>query len=143
RPDEKGFGIGGGDGTPYPFATRKATAASIPWMMNPNPLRTANLRAPYAQARCFASESQMDEMATAAGVDPVEFRLRYLGNNKRAAAVLQAAAERSGWQPRRARQPGGSGNVVTGRGVAISGMAGTVVAQVADVEVDKSSGKVL
>jgi nicotinate dehydrogenase subunit B len=137
-----GFAIGGTDGTPYTFENRKATAATIPWMMNPNPLRTANLRAPYAQGRCFACESQMDEMAAAASMDPVEFRLRYLGDNRRAADVLRAAANRAGWQARPSRAVGGtggaSGNVAKGRGVAISGMAGTVVAQVADVEVDKS-----
>jgi CO/xanthine dehydrogenase Mo-binding subunit len=117
-------------------------AATIPWMMNPNPLRTGNLRAPYGQGRCFATESQMDEMAAAASSDPVEFRLRYLGDNKRAADVLRAAANKAGWQPRASRGSGGNGNIATGRGVAISGLAGTVVAQVADVEVDKSTGKV-
>ena len=146
KPDENGFAIGGTDGTPYIFENRKATAATIPWMMNPNPLRTANLRAPYAQGRCFACESQMDEMAAAASMDPVEFRLRYLGDNTRAADVLRAAANKAGWQARPSRAAGGtgggSGNIAKGRGVAISGMAGTVVAQVADVEVDRSSGKV-
>ena len=145
-PDENGFAIGGTDGTPYTFENRKATAASIPWMMNPNPLRTGNLRAPYAQGRCFACESQMDEMAADASMDPVEFRLRYLGDNKRAADVLRAAANKAGWQARPSRASGGSGagsgNIRSGRGIAISGLAGTVVAQVADVEVDMSSGKV-
>ena len=146
RPDENGFAIGGGDGIPYTFENRRASAATIPWMMNPNPLRTANLRAPYAQARCFASESQMDDMAAAASIDPVEFRLRYLGNSTRVADVLRAAANKAGWQARRSRAVGGngagSGNIATGRGVAVSGLAGTVVAQVADVEVNTSSGKV-
>jgi len=149
KPDENGFFIGGNDGTPYTFDNRKAMAAAIPWMMNPNPLRTGNLRAPFGQGRCFACESQMDEMAAAAGIDPVEFRLRYLGDNTRAADVLRAAANKAGWQARRPRASGGnsggsgnSGNIVTGRGVAISGLAGTVVAQVADVEVNTSTGKV-
>ena len=144
RPDEQGFFIGGTDGAPYTFENRKAMAAAIPWMMNPNPLRTGNLRAPFAPGRCFACESQMDEMAAAAGVDPVEFRVRYLGDNTRAADVLRAAASKAGWQARPARASGGSGggNMAKGRGVAISGLAGTVVAQVADVEVDRSSGKV-
>jgi len=150
RPDENGVVLGGADGAPYVFANRKSTTATVPWVMMPNPLRTGNLRAPYSQARCFAAESQMDDMAAAAGVDPVEFRLRYLtgANNQRVAAVLRAAAERAKWQPRpssgaaAARSATSRGNVVSGRGVAVSGMAGTVVAQIADVDVDKSSGKV-
>ena len=145
KPDENGIALGGGDTAPYVFTNRKSTAASIPWMMNPNPLRTANLRAPYSQARCFAAESQIDDMAAAAAVDPVEFRLRYLTgeNNKRVAEVLRSAAMKAGWQPRNTRSAAARArNVATGRGVAISGMAGTVVAQIADVEVDTSTGKV-
>jgi len=150
RPDENGVVLGGADGAPYVFANRKSTTATVPWVMTPNPLRTGNLRAPYSQARCFAAESQMDDMAAAAGVDPVEFRLRYLtgANNQRVAAVLRAAVERAKWQPRSSsgaaavRSATGRGNVVSGRGVAVSGMAGTVVAQIADVDVDRSSGKV-
>ncbi len=148
KPDENGVALGGADGAPYVFTNRKSTAATIPWVMTPNPLRTANLRAPYSQARCFAAESQMDDMAAAAGVDPVEFRLRYLGgnNNQRVAAVLRAAADKAGWRPHVAdsARPGAARgrNVATGRGVAISGMAGTVVAQIADVDVERSTGKV-
>jgi CO/xanthine dehydrogenase Mo-binding subunit len=157
KPDENGIALGGGDTAPYIFTNRKSTAASIPWMMNPNPLRTANLRAPYSQARCFAAESQIDDMAAAAAIDPVEFRLRYLtgDNNKRVAEVLRSAAMKAGWQPRNGADLTRSGaarntksgaararNIATGRGVAISGMAGTVVAQIADVEVDTSTGKV-
>lgn len=142
KPDEHGFSVGGTDGTSYSFENRKAMLASIPWMMDPNPLRTANLRAPYGQGRCFACESQMDEMAAAASIDPVEFRLRYLGDSKRAADVLRAVANKAGWQARLSRAPAGGGTIATGRGVAISGLSGTMVAQVADVEVDKSSGQV-
>jgi nicotinate dehydrogenase subunit B len=72
----------------------------------------------------------------------VEFRLRYLGDNKRTADVLRAAAQQAGWQPRVSRTSTGRGNMATGRGVALSGLAGTVVAQIADVEVNKSNGKV-
>ena len=82
-------------------------------------------------------------------IDPVEFRLRYLtgDNNKRVAEVLRAAAMKAGWRRARRGPVRRSGaararNIATGRGVAISGMAGTVVAQIADVEVDTSTGKV-
>ena len=150
KPDENGVVLGGADGAPYVFTNRKSTTATIPWVMTPNPLRTGNLRAPYSQARCLAAESQMDDMAAAAGADPVEFRLRYLtgANNQRVAAVLRAAAEKAGWTPRARSgadltRSATARGVVTGRGVAISGMAGTVVAQVADIELDKATGKVI
>jgi nicotinate dehydrogenase subunit B len=157
KPDENGVALGGGDASPYVFPNRKVTAATLPWIMSPNPLRTANLRAPYSQARCLAAELQMDEMAAAAGVDSVEFRLRHLtgSNNERVAAVLRAVAKQAGWQPRSsgsrgadltrsaAGQRSASGrNVAAGRGVAISGLAGTVVAQVADVDVNRADGRV-
>jgi len=60
------------------------------------PLRTSALRSLGAYANVFAIESFMDELAEAAGVDPVEFRLRQLAD-ERAKAVLEAAAERMGW----------------------------------------------
>ena len=161
KPDENGIALGGGDASPYVFPNRKVTAATMPWIMSPNPLRTANLRAPYSQARCLAAESQMDDMAAAAGIDPVEFRLRHLtgANNERVAAVLRAVAKHAAWQPRSSRGSGAdlprsataqrpsaaarsTSAIAKGRGVAISGLAGTVVAQIADVEVNRSTGKV-
>jgi nicotinate dehydrogenase subunit B len=145
KPDENGFFIGGNDGAAYNFENRKASVSGIPWIMSANPLRTANLRAPYSQARCFATESQMDEMAAEAGIDPLEFRLRHLSGNdsQRVVDVLRAVTGKAGWQARPSHQRNASGNIATGRGLALSGMAGTVVAQVADVEVDKSTGKVI
>ena len=62
------------------------------------PLRTSSLRALGAHPNVFAIESLMDELAHAAGVDPVEFRLRHL-EDPRAAAVVRAAAEQAGWIP--------------------------------------------
>jgi CO/xanthine dehydrogenase Mo-binding subunit len=143
KPDEQGVFLGGGDGAAYNFENRKAVSSGIPWMMNPNPLRTCNLRAPYSSARCFATECHVDEIAAGLSVDPVEFRLRYLGDDStRVIAVLLAATKKAGWQTRPSPLPASAGSVATGRGVAVSGMAGTVVAQVAEVEVDKSTGKV-
>ena len=60
------------------------------------PLRTSALRALGAHLNVYAIESVVDELAALAGVDPVEYRLRMLGD-ERARAVLQAAAERAGW----------------------------------------------
>jgi len=93
----------------------------------------------------------MDDMAAAAGIDPVEFRLRHLtgANNERVAAVLRAVAKQAAWQPRssgadlaRSAAARPRSAIAKGRGVAISGLAGTVVAQIADVEVNRSTGKV-
>src|SRR6202040_641031 len=63
------------------------------------PLRPSWIRSPGRLQNTFANESFMDELAAAAGADPLEFRLRHL-SDPRAAAVLQAAADRFGWQPR-------------------------------------------
>ncbi len=144
KPDENGVFLGGNDGAAYNFENHKAVVSGIPWIMSANPLRTCNLRAPYSQARCFATECQMDEMAAAASADPLEFRLRHLNSqaNKRVVDVLRAATSRAQWQaPPSPRHDGGT-QVAAGRGLALSGMAGTVVAQVAEIEVDKSTGKV-
>ncbi|MBZ5662292.1 MAG: molybdopterin-dependent oxidoreductase [Acidobacteriia bacterium] len=145
KPDENGVFLGGNDGAAYNFEDRKAVVSGIPWIMSANPLRTCNLRAPYSQARCFATESQMDEMAAAAGADPLEFRLRHLGGSesKRVVDVLRAVTSKAQWQARPSPQrSSGGGNVAPGRGLALSGLSGTVVAQVAEIEVDKSTGKV-
>jgi len=79
-----------------------------------SPLRTSALRGLGAYANVFALESFMDELALAAGADPLEFRLRHL-EDERARAVLRAAAERFGWA--RAPRPAGGGR---GRGIAFA-----------------------
>jgi len=68
--------------------------------------------------------------------------LRYLGNNKRATEALMAATKKAGWQERPSPIPASTGSKATGRGVAISNRANTICGAVAEVEVDKSSGKV-
>ena len=69
-----------------------------------SPLRTAHLRDPVGPQIQFASESFIDEIAAAIGADPVAFRLRYL-KEPRDIAVVKAAAERAGWQPRPSPRP--------------------------------------
>jgi nicotinate dehydrogenase subunit B len=144
KPDENGVFLGGNDGAAYNFENRKAVISGIPWIMSANPLRTCNLRAPYSQARCFAVESQMDEMAAAAHADPLEFRLRHLSgpDSNRIVEVLRAAASQARWESRSSPRRAVSGNIATGRGLALSGLSGTVVAQVAEVEVNTSTGKI-
>ena len=82
----------------------------------------------------FATESQIDIMAAAAGVDPLAFRLNHI-QDTRMRRVLQAAADAFGWSP--AAGPSGRGY-----GIALSSDAGSFVATIAEVKVDKASGRV-
>jgi CO/xanthine dehydrogenase Mo-binding subunit len=115
------------------------------------PLRTGNLRDPNGPQVTFASESFIDEMAAAAKADPVEFRMRLLTANSgddagfrraRSIAVLKAAAEKYGWDARPSPKPIGSGNILVGRGIAYAYRNLTVVAQIAEVEVNRRTGHV-
>jgi isoquinoline 1-oxidoreductase len=94
-------------------------------------------RAPGANMNVFARESLIDILAAGAGRDPVELRLRNL-TDPRMRAVLEAAAAAFGWKPgRRGAAPSGRG-----QGVACGIDAGTYVALLADVEVDRKTGSV-
>ena len=62
------------------------------------PVRTSALRTLGAYANVFALESFIDEVALAAGADPVEYRLRHM-KNPRARAVIELAAQKAGWKP--------------------------------------------
>jgi CO/xanthine dehydrogenase Mo-binding subunit len=106
-----------------------------------SPLRTTHLRDPNGPAGTFAGESFMDELAAAAGADPIEFRLRHTAD-PRAHAVLRAVAERVKWDTRPSPGRGGTGPVSLGRGIALALRGGTYVATVAEVEVDTRTGVV-
>ena len=97
-----------------------------------SPLRASALRALGGHANVFAIESFMDELAIAAGADPVEFRLRHL-KDPRARAVIETVAQKSGWK---------NGVVPEGRGRGI-GFAryknlGCYVAVVVEVDVEEA-----
>jgi CO/xanthine dehydrogenase Mo-binding subunit len=115
------------------------------------PLRTGNLRDPNGPQVTFASESFIDELAAAANADPVEFRLRLLTATKtddsgfkraRSIAVIQAAVEKFRWDARPSPKRRDSGNILTGRGIAYAYRSQTVVAQIAEVEVNRRTGHV-
>lgn len=115
------------------------------------PLRTGNLRDPNGPQPTFATESFIDETAAAAKTDPLEFRMNLLkagtkddGGFRRARsiAVLKAAAELYGWDARHSPKPIGKENILTGRGIAYSFRGQTVVAQIAEVEVNRQTGHV-
>jgi CO/xanthine dehydrogenase Mo-binding subunit len=83
----------------------------------------------------------MDELAAALALDPVEFRLRHV-KDARDIAVLKAAAEKSGWQSRPSPRRDQTGSKVSGRGIAYSQRNGTRCAIVAEVDVDRTTGKI-
>ncbi len=136
--------VGSGAVAPiYDFENQKVVGSYIPWPQDdPTPLRTNPLRSPGEPGGVFASESFMDELAFELGVDPVQFRLRYVSDNKRATEVLIAAASAAEWKERRSPTPALSGPKAAGRGVALAARGDTIVAAVADVDVDKSTGQV-
>jgi nicotinate dehydrogenase subunit B len=81
------------------------------------PLRPAPIRSPGKPANCFAVESFTDELAAAAGLDPVEFRLRGL-QDKRGVEVIGRAAALMNWQSRPSPRPNRNAAVARGRGFA-------------------------
>jgi len=127
----------------YAFVNKRCGWECIaPLLDRVSPLRTGHLRDPLGPETHFASESFIDEVAHAAGVDPVAFRLKYV-SDPRHVAVITAAAEKAGWTARPYPNPRrGKGNVMTGRGVSYTERNGTIVAVVAEVEVDRRSGRV-
>ena len=101
------------------------------------PIRVSALRTLGAYANVFALESFMDEMAAAAGADPVAFRLAHM-KDPRARAVIEAVAKKAGWKE------GEKGDGTRGRGIGFSKYKNLAcyVACIADVEIDRSSGEV-
>ena len=113
-------------------------------------LRASWLRGVSALPNSFAHESYIDELASAAGIDPVAYRLRYL-NDARAAELVQATADKAGWQARSGpRRTPGEGDWALGQGFAYAryshskfpGFGAAWAAWVADVEVNRVSGEV-
>lgn len=127
----------------YRFETmRYAEEVIDPLLKVASPLRTAHFRDPMGPEVHFGQESFIDEVALAAGADPVEFRLRYL-TDPRDRAVVELAAEKAGWQSRVGPNPDpGSGEVASGRGIAYAQRNGAVNAVVAEVEVNRRTGEV-
>jgi len=118
-------------------------------------VRASWLRGVSALPNSFAHESFIDELATAAGVDPVQFRLRHLPD-PRAAELIQATAQKAGWRMRTGPQEnadgglGPGGDILFGQGFAYAryvhskwpGFGAAWAAWVADVEVNRKTGEV-
>ncbi|MFD2238031.1 molybdopterin cofactor-binding domain-containing protein [Aureimonas populi] len=130
---------------PYAFPNLRVTVHDMP------PIARASwFRGVSAMPNTFAHESFIDELATAAGVDPVEYRLRYL-TDPRAADLVRAVAERAEWKPHTGPfSHGGEGDILYGRGFAYAvyvhgkfpGTAAAWAAWVADVAVNKATGEI-
>jgi nicotinate dehydrogenase subunit B len=132
-------------GSFYKIPNRRVTGNSVngygPFM------KGTYLRAPGTQQALFASEQTIDALAHGAKIDPIAFRIQNIdaadvNGNARYIALLNAVAKASGWKPKVAASNLGKGNVVTGRGVAIGGFANTMTAIVADITVNKKTGKI-
>ena len=145
----------GSAGTPsemYEIPNRRTASqvVALPLVWE-TPLRTGNLRDPNGPQITFASESFIDELAAAAHADPVEFRLRMLTasaaddsgfRRARSIAVVKAAAEAFGWDARPSPRAPARAEILTGRGIAYAFRNQTVVAEVAEVEVNRRTGRV-
>ena len=112
-----------------------------PLIASCSPLRTSHLRDPVGPQIHFASEQFVDEMAIAAKEDPVAFRLKRVAA-PRDAAVIRAAAEKAGWEPRPGPRARRSGDLMRGQGIAYATRGGTIVAVVADIEVERKTGRI-
>jgi len=99
------------------------------------------LRSPLDLSMSFASEQAIDQLAFLAGMDPWQFRQKNI-TNERWRGVLDAAAQASNWVPRRAYQNSAGARVVRGRGIGVGTHLVSYGGAVADIEVDKETGKV-
>jgi CO/xanthine dehydrogenase Mo-binding subunit len=117
----------------YDFSRKRIVKHFVP----DSPLRVSAMRGLGAYGNVFAIESFIDELATAAGVDPIEFRLRNLKDG-RARAVIRAAAEKANWQP------GQHFGQNRGRGLAFAQYKNRqcYAAVVVDLHVDRESGEI-
>src|SRR3954470_6224918 len=130
---------------PYDYENLRVVANDMPPIV-----RASWLRGVSALPNTFAHESWIDECADEAGIDPIEYRLRYL-KDPRAIDLVNSVAERAGWKPRPVRrEPEAEGDIVRGRGFAYAlyvhskfpGYGAAWSAWIADVAVNKATGDV-
>ena len=134
-----------GFGTPaesYGFENKLLGWEVVPALLErSSPLRTSHMRDPVGLQIHFGSEQFIDELAHATGEDPVAFRLKYL-TGARDKAVVKAAADKAGWTPRTTMQRDRSGEILKGRGIAYAQRGGTILAVVAEIEVEPKTGRI-
>jgi CO/xanthine dehydrogenase Mo-binding subunit len=136
----------------YAVPNRRSSGSVVPLpLIWETPLRVGNLRDPDGPQVAFALESFIDELAAGSNADPVDFRLKLLQastaddsgfKRARAIACVKAAAEKFGWDRRPSPKARATGNVATGRGIAYAYRSQTVVAEIAEVEVNRTTGRI-
>jgi CO/xanthine dehydrogenase Mo-binding subunit len=137
------------NGEAYNVANRRVVAKDLP--VQNNYFKARHLRAPLSPQISFAAEQAIDELAYMAKMDPVAFRLKNVATvngstpdpHLRWKNVLENVAKISNWQPRVAASNLSNANVVTGRGVAYGFYANSTAAGVAEIEVNKQTGKIV
>jgi nicotinate dehydrogenase subunit B len=112
-------------------------------LLDDTPFRSSWLRAPGRMQNTFANECFMDELAAAAGVDPLEFRLKHL-SDVRGIELLRRLAAIAKWEQQSSAHKTGNGDVATGRGVSYVKyeLMRTYVGAVAEVEVNRKTGEI-
>ena len=141
------------NGTQYNLKNRRVLGKSLP--LQNKYLKTIWLRAPAAPQTTFAYEQMIDELAHAANMDPFQFRMQNIATQATDQAngvtaltwdrwqkVLARAGQLANWKSKVAASNLGTGNIVTGRGIALGTFAGTPVANIVDIEVNKKTGKI-
>jgi CO/xanthine dehydrogenase Mo-binding subunit len=130
-------------GTQYNIANRRVISKSLP-LFN-NYFKTSSLRAPQAPQTCFGAEQLIDELAHAANMDPYQFRLQNISTTQQNQwhDALVAVGQLSNWQPKVSASNLSKANIVTGRGIALGGFAGSQAGVVVDITVNKSTGKIV
>jgi nicotinate dehydrogenase subunit B len=143
-------------GTQYDIPNWRVIGKTVPTLNNY--FKTSTLRAPNAPQTCFANEQVIDQLAYLAGQDPYQFRL----NNISTAALgtgagvttgspgmwqwrdaLVGVAKAANWQQKVANSVKQTGVIRKGRGIAMGGFASSQAANVADIEVNMKTGKIV
>lgn len=106
-----------------------------------SPLRTSHLRDPVGLQVHFASEQFIDELAHTTGDDAINFRLKYL-KDPRDHAAIKAAAAKALWQTRASASGKQTGDLLKGRGIAYAQRGGTIVVVIAEIEVERKTGRI-
>jgi CO/xanthine dehydrogenase Mo-binding subunit len=133
-------------GLQYNIPNWRVIGKSLP--LQNNYFKVSFLRAPNAPQSGFAAEQAVDELAYMAGMDPVAFRLQNVATTatdpaQRWKNVLTGVAKDANWQPKVAASKLSDADVVTGRGIAFGFYSNTMSCCVADIELNKKTGKIL